>query len=727
MHTNFYVDSVTYPTLQGNTAMQSCLSVGFDIPRFCYHEKLSIAGNCRMCLLEIAYPRSLKPMASCALPVIPGMAVYTNTVMVKKAREGVLELLLINHPLDCPICDQGGECDLQEQTQRFGGDRGRFYEAKRAVDDKECGPIVKTSMNRCIHCTKCIRFCNEIAGESVMGALGRGSNMEIGTYVENIVESEFSGNLPDVCPVGALTSKPYAFRARSWELRNFETVDVIDSLGSRIRIDVRGTEIMRILPSQADELNEDWITDRTRYCYDGLKTQRFYAPLVKLNGNFIPTTWETSFFVAGFFLNLFSSSKTIKNNNNYLSFYLKKKTSIIGIFGDLVDSETLLSLSDFFRDVGSSIIVYQKSNNLETDFRSSYLLNVSLDLIEKADFFVFIGLNIRLELPLINLRIRKSFLYSNSLIVSFGFLSSLTYQYFQQGFNINSVFNFLNGKSYVSKCLLDSKFPMVFLGKNYAKNLDYNAFNKHLYILRRYSNILSDTGWHGVNLIESNISITASRDLGLNANSLPRSFQFESPCYIYLCGVENLDFKLPSGFDNFKVFQGHSGDSLALLSDVIFPGCTFVEKESLYVTLEGRIQKTKFILNPPAMARLDWKILVGFRLFFFQKFRNITLETSQIKDYQIGEISRIHKRLLSYSPSFEIPEFLSSYTSHKFNDFFSFISLNYIFRPYFYAYNFLFVENSKNFFLNNSITKISKILGVCAGRYNSRQRNFPNK
>jgi len=727
MNSNFYIDSVSYPTIQGNTAMQSCLTVGFDVPRFCYHEKLSIAGNCRMCLLEIAYPKSLKPMASCALPIISGMSVYTNTVMVKKAREGVLELLLINHPLDCPVCDQGGECDLQEQTQKYGGDRGRFYESKRAVEDKECGPIVKTSMNRCIHCTKCVRFCNEIAGESVLGTLGRGSNMEIGTYVENAIDSEFSGNLPDVCPVGALTSKPYAFRARPWELRSFETLDIIDSFGSRIRVDIRGTEIMRILPSQSDELNEDWITDRTRYCYDGLKSQRLYAPLVKLNGQFIPTTWETAFFVAGYFLNMFISDKKENTQNNYLSLYLNKKTSIIGIFGDLVDSETLVVLNDFFHELGSSSVIYQKNTSLETDFRSSYMLNLSLDLIEKSDFFIFIGLNIRLELPLINLRIRKSFLYANSLIVSFGFLTSLTYQYFQQGFTINSVFNFLNGKSFVSRCLLESKFPIIFLGKNYMKNLDSNSFFKQFFFLNKYSNIFTNRGWFGFSLIESSIAAFSSQDLGLNYKGCSTNLSFSNPCFFYFCGVENLNVDFSSNVFNFKVFQGHSGDSVAFSSDVIFPGCTFIEKESLYVTLEGRVQKTKFILNPPSLARVDWKILLGFKIFFFSTFKNNKNFSNVFTTNQIQDISQIHQRLLSYSPSFKIPNFLNYYTSHKFNNFFSYFYLNYLFRPYFFVYNFIFINNSSNFFLNNSITKISKILGVCAGRYNTRQNNFFNK
>jgi len=532
MNSTFYINTIPFLSLQGNTAMQSSLSSGFDIPRFCYHEKLSIAGNCRMCLLEVAYPRSLKPMASCALPVVSGMAVYTNTVMVKKAREGVLELLLINHPLDCPICDQGGECDLQEETQRFGSDRGRFYESKRAVEDKECGPIVKTSMNRCIHCTKCVRFSNEICGETTFGTLGRGSNMEIGTYVEAAIESEFSGNLPDICPVGALTSKPYAFKARYWELRHFETLDIIDSIGSRIKVSIRGTEIMRIIPSQSEAVNEDWITDRTRYCYDGFKTQRLHAPLVKLNGSFIPTTWETAFHIAAYFLNSFIPKKNV----SYLSLFLNKKLSVFGLFGDLVDSETLVCLNDFLESLGSLNLSYQKSQIVDQDFRSCYLLNISFDLIEKADLFISVGINLRLELPLLNLRVRKSFLHSQSLIISFGFLTSLTYQYFQQGTNLNAVLAFLDGKSYASKCLIDSKFPIIFVVHGCLKGFFSLPFFKHFLRLKKYSNLITPP-WHGLNCIESKISVLASNDLGLKFFETVYATSDNSPKFFYLCGV----------------------------------------------------------------------------------------------------------------------------------------------------------------------------------------------
>jgi NADH dehydrogenase (ubiquinone) Fe-S protein 1 len=724
MDSNFHLDSVAHISLPGNTAMQSSLSIGIDIPRFCYHEKLSIAGNCRMCLLEISYPRSLKPMASCALPIFSGMSIYTNTIMVKKAREGVLELLLINHPLDCPVCDQGGECDLQEQTQKYGGDRGRFYESKRAVEDKECGPIVKTSMNRCIHCTKCVRFCNEICGESVLGTLGRGADMEIGTYIENGIDSELSGNLPDVCPVGALTAKPYAFRARPWELRSFETFDIIDSIGSRIRVDIRGTEILRILPSQSEEINEDWITDRTRFSYDGLRLQRLHAPMVKISGYFVPTTWQAAFSVAGSFLCTFLDAQNLVGGN-YMSVYSNGKISIFGVFGDLVDAETLVVLNDFFHELGSDCVISQKMSTVDLDFRSSYLLNLSLDLIEKADLFVFIGLNIRLELPLVNLRVRKSFLYTNALVISFGFLTSLTYQHFQQGQTLNSVFRFLNGKSYVSKCLLTSKFPVIFIGSNCFKNLSYANLFKYFVILRKYSNLFSDYGWHGLSLIDSRISSFASRDLGLQYKGMNPA-PVLSLAFLYLCGVEGLDMNSQPNSINFRIFQGHSGDAIAFSADVIFPGSTFVEKEALYVNLEGKIQKTKFLLNAPSLARVDWKIVVAFRAFFLEQIcinrKNLASISTNLG--QIRTLTHVRNRLARYSPSFKIAEFLNSAPSHVFSNFFSYYHLTYVFRPYFFVYNFIFINNSKNFYLNNAITQISKIMGVCAGRYNTRQTNF---
>lgn len=713
--TQFHLDSVIYPTLSTNTAMQASLSVGQDVPRFCYHEKLSIAGNCRMCLLEISYPKTLKPMASCALPLMTNMSIYSNTVMVKKAREGVLELILINHPLDCPVCDQGGECDLQEETLKFGGDRARFSENKRAVKDKDCGPTIKTSMNRCIHCTKCVRFCAEICGESTLGTLGRGFYMEIGTFIDEILDSELSGNLSDVCPVGALTSKPYAFKARPWELRSFETFDIIDSFASNIRVDIRGTSVVRILPSQADDLNEDWITDRTRFCYDGLKIQRLHSPMIKISGEFIHTNWETAFSIASFFLNSFSSF-----NSGYFSTFLNKKSSIIGLFGDLVDSETLVILNDFFHELGSSIVISQNFLNLNLDFRSNYLLNLSLNYVEKADLFILVGLNMRLELPLLNLRIRKSFLNNNSPVISFGFSTSLTYNFFQQGNNNNSVFRFLNGKSYASKCLIDSKFPIIFIGTNLSKNFSNNFFLNFFFSLNKYSNLITSQGWHGLNFIDPKIVSQASRDLSLQYTGL-NDILFLKNSFIYLCGVENLDFLQIKNSLNFIIFQGHTGNDLAFSSDIIFPGCNFIEKESLYLSLQGKLQKTKFLLNAPSFARVDWKIIAGFRIFFFDKY---LIKDSTVNLRQLHTLDLVRKRLLQYSKSFFISEFLTHNLSHKSSNFFTILSLNKYFLPFVYVYNMFFTNNSQNLYLNNSITQVSKILGVCASRYNNKQSNF---
>lgn len=727
--TRFHLDDFNYVTVQGNTIMQSSLSIGLEIPRFCYHEKLSIAGNCRMCLLEISYPRSLKPLASCALPIMSNMSIYTGTVMVKRAREGVLELLLLNHPLDCPVCDQAGECDLQDEVAVFGGDRGRFYEGKRAVEDKECGPIVKTSMNRCIHCTKCIRLCNEVFGKPSLGSLGRGAEMEIGTYdEEDSIESELSGNLPDVCPVGALTSKPYAFRARPWELRSFETVDVMDSLGSRIRVDIRGNEIMRILPSQTEDVNEDWITDRTRFSYDGLKTQRLSAPMVKINGSFVPVSLDTAFRVSSVFLRSFIYPVS-SSQESYLNIFLNKKTAVCGFFGDLTDTETLVALNDFFRELGAANgVLFYENLNLSCDFRSNYLLNVPMEVIEKIDLCILIGLNVRLELPLLNLRIRKAFLHNNALIVSFGFITNLTYQYFQQGNSLNNVFNFLKGKSYVSRCLMDSNFPLILVGTDFVKAVSSVFCFEIFKSLSKYSNLFTETGWVGVNFIDSRISLNASRDLGFQYSGLNNEY-FVSSSFVFLCNPERPFFaqNVSESFF-FKVFLGHIGDSNAFSADVILPGTSFFEKDSLYLTLEGRVQKTKFLLTAPGFSRPDWKLVIAFRLYFFTNFVDQRLlvadKTSIVVKEQLAEIDIIRRRIIEISPAFSVPEVANSTPSHSFFNFFSYAKYPRIYRGLFYIQNFLFIGNTTNFFFNNSVSKNSKIMAVCAARYSLRQRNF---
>ena len=392
------VDGIDVLVEQGSSVLQACEVVGIEIPRFCFHERLLIAGNCRMCLVEIE--KSPKPQASCAIPVMPGMKIFTDTPLVKKAREGVLEFLLLNHPLDCPICDQGGECDLQDQAMVFGSDRSRFFERKRGVEDKNLGPLVKTIMTRCIHCTRCVRFATEVAGVEVLGTTSRGIDTEIGTYVEKMFDSELSGNIIDLCPVGALTSKPYAFTSRPWELRLTESVDVMDSVGSNIRVDTRGTEIMRIIPRLNEEINEEWISDKTRFSYDGLKRQRLTKPMVRdEKGNLVAVEWLEAF-------------DYIKKNVNEASM---ESNEVAGIVGGLVDVETIFTLKKFISQYDSSTVVseFGGGKDLQQDFLTNHTFNSSIQGIEESDLILLVGTNPRKEAAIINARIRKRSLQGN--------------------------------------------------------------------------------------------------------------------------------------------------------------------------------------------------------------------------------------------------------------------------------------------------------------------------
>ena len=405
------IDGNKYSVYSGDMIIQACFRTGMEIPRFCFHEKLTIAGNCRMCLVEIGHPKSIKPVASCAMPVISDMKIFTNTTLIKKARESVLEFLSINHPLDCPICDQGGECDSQDETMLFGSDRGRFYENKRVVEDKECGPLIKTVMTRCIHCTRCVRFFSEIIGTEFLGTIGRGSSIEIGTFLESLIDSEISGNVIDLCPVGALTSKPYAFNARPWELRSIQSIDILDSFCSSIRLDLRGSEILRVLPLTNVQTNDEWISDKTRFFYDGLKRQRIHVPFVKYDNVFLKSSWENIFGKIKNLLKFFSKSKS-----NFLSENQNKRFNFVSILGKLVDCETIVVLKDFMNVMGSSNFftdIY--SFNINIDFRLSYIANLSYlekrnkNIFLDADLCFLINFNPRIELPLLNIKLRKLF------------------------------------------------------------------------------------------------------------------------------------------------------------------------------------------------------------------------------------------------------------------------------------------------------------------------------
>lgn len=441
-----FVDGYPVKIPKGMTVLQACSVAGVDIPRFCYHDRLSIAGNCRMCLVEVE--KSPKPVASCAMPALPGMKIKTDTPIAKKAREGVMEFLLMNHPLDCPICDQGGECDLQDQSMAFGSDRGRFTETKRSVVDKNLGPLVKTVMTRCIQCTRCVRFASEIAGVQDLGMLGRGSGEEIGTYVEKLMTSELSGNVIDICPVGALTSKPFAFKARNWELKGTETIDVTDAVGSNIRIDSRGPEVMRIVPRLNEDINEEWISDKTRFCYDGLKRQRLSDPMIRgADGHFKPVSWRDALAVVAEVL------------------HQVKPEEIVGVAGKLSDAESMMSLKDFLNRMGSNNIWCEGNGKyLDADLRSGYLMNTSISGLEKADCFLLVGTQPRVEAVMVNARIRKTVRATKAKVGYIGPPTDFNYDHDHLGTTPETLAAILDGNHPFSAALSTAKNPAIIIG-----------------------------------------------------------------------------------------------------------------------------------------------------------------------------------------------------------------------------------------------------------------------
>ena len=445
------VNDIEVEVEDGLTVLQACEKAGAEIPRFCYHEKLSIAGNCRMCLVEME--KSPKPIASCAMPASEGMNIKTNTPFVEKARKGVMEFLLANHPLDCPVCDQGGECDLQDQSMFYGVDKSRFKENKRSVPEKYMGPLIKTQMTRCIHCTRCVRFATEVAGVSELGAIGRGEDMQITTYLEQSMQSELSANVIDLCPVGALTSKPYVFEARPWELKKTETVDVMDAVGSNVRVDTYDWEVKRVLPLINEDINEEWISDKTRYACDGLLNQRLDTPFIKYNGKFEKASWDEVF-------------KIIKSK-----FENSSKEKICGFVGDLTNMETGYIFKEFFDRTLSNHNYDSRSDNRYVDVkeRENYIFNSSINGIEDADLIFLIGSNPRYEATILNARIRKAFVNNNTKIISLNDVGDLTYPYESLDGQTQSIKNIFEGSDEISKKILDAKHPMIIIGESLLK------------------------------------------------------------------------------------------------------------------------------------------------------------------------------------------------------------------------------------------------------------------
>jgi NADH-quinone oxidoreductase subunit G len=589
------IDDVEIEVPDGITVLQACELAGVEIPRFCYHERLSVAGNCRMCLVEVA-PGPPKPAASCALPVGNGMTVKTNSPMVKKAREGVMEFLLINHPLDCPICDQGGECDLQDQAMGYGAGKSRFDENKRAVADKYMGPLIKTQMTRCIHCTRCIRFATEVAGVEELGATGRGESMEVGTYVEKTLTSELSANIIDLCPVGALTSKPYAFTARPWELTKTETVDVMDAVGSNIRIDSRGSEVMRVLPTLNDDVNEEWISDKTRYACDGLKRQRLDTPYVKREGTLQPASWDEAF-------------AAIAEKTKGLT-----GARIAAIVGDTADCESMIALKDLMVALGSpNIDCRQDGARIGDGARAGYLFNTTIAGIDDADAILLIGTNPRWEAPIINARIRKNFLNGGLKIGVVGPQIDLTYKTDYLGAGPGTLAEIAAGSHAFCEVLKNADRPMLIVGQGALARSDGGAVLAAARKIADECGLIKD-GWNGFNVLHRAAARVGGLDLGLLPSKDGRDVAgilggaaAGEIDLVYLLGADEIEAsKLGQAF---VVYQGHHGDAGAHRADVILPGAAYTEKNGTYVNTEGRVQRGWRAVFPPGDAREDWTII----------------------------------------------------------------------------------------------------------------------
>jgi NADH-quinone oxidoreductase subunit G len=589
--TKILVDTIEVDVPPHFTLLQAVEAAGLEVPRFCYHERLSIAGNCRMCLVEVKGGPP-KPQASCAMnvrDVRPGPngelpQIFTKTPMVKKAREGVMEFLLINHPLDCPICDQGGECDLQDQAMAYGVDTSRYAENKRAVEDKYIGPLVKTVMTRCIHCTRCVRFTTEVAGITELGAIGRGEDMEITTYLEKAMTSELQGNVVDLCPVGALTSRPYAFNARPWELQKTESIDVMDAVGSAIRVDSRGREVMRITPRINEAVNEEWISDKTRFIWDGLKAQRLDRPYLRENGQLRPASWPEAFAAIAAKIKATSPAR------------------IGALAGQLAGVEEMFALKSLITALGSANLDcrYPGSPLHPSHGRASYLFNASIAGIEEADALIIIGANPKKEAAVLNARIRKRYLKGGFPIAVIGEKVDLGYPYTYLG----------AGPESFSEIRLPegAKKPLMIIGQGALNRADGLAVFAGLADIASRLHVVQE-GWNGFAVLHHEASAVGALDLGFvpgeSGLDTVGMLKIGALDVLFNLGVDELD--VPAGA--FVIYQGTHGDRGAHRADVILPGATYTEKSATYVNTEGRVQMTSRAVFAPGEAKEDWAIL----------------------------------------------------------------------------------------------------------------------
>ena len=631
------IDGVEHEVPAEYTLMQACEEFGgAEIPRFCYHERLSVAGNCRMCLVE--WVGAPKPQASCALQVkdlrpnrdgTPAN-IRTNSETVKKAREGVMEFLLINHPLDCPICDQGGECDLQDQAMGYGRDTSRFEENKRAVDDKNMGPLVNTIMTRCIQCTRCVRFITEVAGVQEIGLVNRGENAEITTYLEESLTSEMSGNVIDLCPVGALTSKPYAFNARPWELDKVDSIDVMDAVGSNIRVDSRRDAVLRILPITNDDVNEEWISDKTRFVWDGLARQRLDRPFIREGGALRPAGWDEALGVV---------AEKLKGD----------PTQIAALAGDLCDAESMKALKDLMESLGVKHIDCRQDGSLigatkgKKWARAEYLFNSTIAGLEDADAILLVGTNPRHEAPLINTRIRKTWIEGGLEVGMIGEAADLTYSYAHVGTSAADVAVFAASNKGFAKTFKTAKNPVIIVGAAALRGEAGQALLAALGELAKTANVIRDDH-NGFNILHGAASRVGGLDMGflpgeggLRTDAILDAAQQGAIKTVYLMGADELDTSKLK--DAFVIYQGHHGDNGAHVADVILPGAAYTEKSGLYVNLEGRVQMSDRATSPKGDAKEDWAIV-----------RAISAKVDRVLPYD--SLDGLREKLMADHPTF---------------------------------------------------------------------------
>ena len=592
---NVTIDGTEIEVPAGITVLQACEMAGVEIPRFCYHERLSVAGNCRMCLVEVA-PGPPKPAASCALPVADGMTIKTDSEMVQRARNGVMEFLLINHPLDCPICDQGGECDLQDQAMAYGRDGSRFEENKRAVKDKHMGPLVKTIMTRCIHCTRCVRFATEVAGVPELGMLGRGEHAEITTYLEKSLDSELSANVIDLCPVGALTSKPYAFVSRPWELSKTESIDVLDAVGAAIRVDSRQTEVLRVLPRLNEDVNEEWLADKSRYACDGLMRQRLDRPYIREDGKLREASWDEAFGAIAARVKASSGDR------------------IAALAGDLCDTESMFALKQVMSALGSkNLDCRQDGAKLSTSARGAYVMNTGIAALENADAVLLLGTNPRWESPLVNTRLRKAWLQGEARIGIVGPQLDLSYPSEYLGAGPETLTAIAEGSHAFADVLKNAERPVIILGMGALTRADGEAVMATVRKLADTCNVIRDD-WNGFNVLHSAAARVGGLDIGFvpgeggrDTAGILADAEAGDIDVVFLLGADEIDTAKLEKI--FVVYQGHHGDAGAHCADVVLPGSAYTEKNGTYVNTEGRVQLGRQAVQPPGDAREDWAII----------------------------------------------------------------------------------------------------------------------